>query len=275
MNLWLFAFKGVLRRAGTTVWKRSAGPSQVWHSQKVRGDTRPEIADEISVFPCKDQKGIYGPRRRCEMKQSINTRQRILETAIRLFNEKGTKAVTTNHIAAAVGISPGNLYYHFRSREDIIHAILDMMDECGFEATKRIESESAPMSLEALERQFKVIQEINWRFRFFKRELPLLIMNDPALKVRFKKSHNAILFILRDSIQRSSEAGLIKKMDDGEMDLLAHTLWLVILFWLNYLEISGMKVTKKNIEMGSNLLREILKSKMTAIAPNEVRRFQA
>ena len=39
--------------------------------------------------------------------------------------------------------------------------------------------------------------------------------------------------------------------------------------WLNYLEISGMKVTKKNIEMGSNLLREILKSKMTAIALNE------
>lgn len=209
------------------------------------------------------------------MKKSVNTRRRILETAIQLFNGKGTKTVTTNHIAAAVGISPGNLYYHFRSKEDIIHGILDLMDESGFEATRRIQSETVPMSLETLERQFRVIQEINWRFRFFKRELPSLIMNDPALKARFKKSHDAILFMLRDSIQRYSEAGLLKKMDDGEMDLLSHELWLVILFWLNYLEISGMKVTIKNIEMGSNLLREILKSKMTAVALNEACQFPA
>lgn len=197
------------------------------------------------------------------MKQSISTKQRILETAIRLFNEKGTKAVTTNHIAAAMGISPGNLYYHFRSREDIILAILDMMDECGFEAIRLIESQTALMSLEALEQKFKVIQEINWRFRFFKRELPALVMHAPPLKKRFRKSHDAILFMIKDSLLRAVEAGLFKQMDDGEMNLFAHELWLVMLFWLNYLEISGMKVTKKNIRMGSDLLREILKSKMT------------
>ncbi len=198
------------------------------------------------------------------MKQSVDTRRRILETAIQLFNGKGTKTVTTNHIAAALGISPGNLYYHFRSREDIIRAILDMMDECGFEAVKRIESEAAPESLEGLERKFRMIQEINWRFRFFKRELPSLIMNDLALKKRFRRSHDAILSVIKDSIHRAIEAEFLKKMDDSEMNLLAHELWLVILFWLNYLEISGMRVTKKNIEMGSDLLRDILKSKMIA-----------
>ncbi len=198
------------------------------------------------------------------MKRSMDTRRRILETAIRLFNEKGTKAVTTNHIAAAMGISPGNLYYHFRSREDIIRAILDLMDECGFEAARRVASEATSESLEGLERRFQVIQEINWRFRFFKRELPALIMNDPALKKRFRKSHDAILFMITDSIRRAVEAELLKKMDDKEMDLLAHELWLVILFWLNYLEISGIKVTKKAIAMGSDILRDILKSKMTS-----------
>ncbi len=198
------------------------------------------------------------------MIQPINTRRRILETAIRLFNEKGTKAVTTNHIAAAMGISPGNLYYHFRSREDIIRAILDVMDECGFAAVKHVERETAPISLEGLERKFRVIQEINWKFRFFKRELLALIMNDPALKKRFKKSHDAILFMIKDSIHRAMEAGLLKKMDEAEIDLLAHELWLVILFWLNYLEISGMKVTKKTIARGNDILRDILKSKMIA-----------
>jgi len=198
------------------------------------------------------------------VKQLVSTRQRILETAIRLFNEKGTRAVTTNHIAAAMGISPGNLYYHFRSREDIIRAILDMLDASGHEATRRIERKAAPDSLEALELKFKAVQEINWRFRFFKRELPALIMNDPALKKRFKQSHDAILFMIRDSIQRAVDRELFVKMDAKEMDLLAHELWLVILFWLNYLEISGMKVTKTNIAMGSDILRSILRSKMAA-----------
>lgn len=196
------------------------------------------------------------------MKRSTTTRQRILETAIRLFNEKGTRAITTNHIAAAMGISPGNLYYHFRSRENIILAILDMMDRCGFEAIQRIEREAAPESLEGLEKKFRVIQEINWQFRFFKRELPSLIMNDPALRKQFRQSHDTILRMLKNSLRRGAEAGFLKKMDTEEMHLLAHELWLVILFWLNYLEISGMKVTRRTIAMGIDILRDILKPRM-------------
>jgi len=52
-----------------------------------------------------------------------STRQAILTTAIELFNEKGTAAVSTNHIAEAMAISPGNLYYHFANKEEIIRHI--------------------------------------------------------------------------------------------------------------------------------------------------------
>lgn len=57
----------------------------------------------------------------------MNTRERIIEMAIRLFNELGTGAVSTNHIAEALSMSPGNLYYHFRNKEEIIRAILERM----------------------------------------------------------------------------------------------------------------------------------------------------
>ena len=57
----------------------------------------------------------------------MSTREKILDTALTLFNNEGTSAVSTNHIAEAAGISPGNLYYHFRNKEEIIRGLFERL----------------------------------------------------------------------------------------------------------------------------------------------------
>ena len=49
----------------------------------------------------------------------VTNRDRILKKSIELFNTQGVVAITTNHIADALNISPGNLYFHFRNKEQI------------------------------------------------------------------------------------------------------------------------------------------------------------
>jgi AcrR family transcriptional regulator len=59
----------------------------------------------------------------------LKTRERILEAARILFNKHGTDEVSTRHIATELGMSHGNLCYHFPRKEDIIEALYKQLAE--------------------------------------------------------------------------------------------------------------------------------------------------
>jgi len=200
----------------------------------------------------------------------MKTRDRIVDTAIRLFNEQGTRNVTTNHIAAAMGISPGNLYYHFRNKEDIIRAIFEQMDAWGMEQYGIIAAQCQPGTLEALERTFAMIQEYNWRYRFFKRELTALLMNDPQLRERFQSTHHAMLELVRQSNLVAIANGVLEPMDEKALALFSETFWLLSLFWLNHLEVGGETVDEKSLQRGNDVLRAFIEPRLTAAARAEM-----
>jgi AcrR family transcriptional regulator len=196
----------------------------------------------------------------------MNTREKIIDSALRLFNEQGTKAVSTNHIAATTGISPGNLYYYFRNKEDIIRVIFEQMDTYGMEQYLLIFNELQPGTLEAIEQTFVMIQKFNWRYRFFKRELTALIMNDNLLKKSFHQTHRRMLDVIRKSNNDAVAIGTLKPLPDKEMALFTEEIWLVTLFWLNYLEVGGEEINDETLARGIDLLRNMLKPRLTAEA---------
>ncbi|MBO0217341.1 helix-turn-helix transcriptional regulator, partial [Vibrio sp. Vb2880] len=53
----------------------------------------------------------------------MKTRDKIVYAALELFNQHGERNITTNHIADHIEISPGNLYYHFRNKQEILREI--------------------------------------------------------------------------------------------------------------------------------------------------------
>src|SRR5215210_7895619 len=114
----------------------------------------------------------------------MGTKGRIVEVATRLFNERGTAAVSTNHIAEEARISPGNLYYHFRNKEEIIRAIFGRMIS-AWEAMGELPRDRAP-TLTDLQQILEVTYSVLWEYRFFYREFVALLRRDPELGRRYR-----------------------------------------------------------------------------------------
>jgi AcrR family transcriptional regulator len=193
----------------------------------------------------------------------MSTRERIIEAAIRLFNDKGTKPVTTNHIAAECGISPGNLYYHFRNKEEIIRAIFAQMTLISVQDYGAIATRFEPGTPEGIASTFAFIQRFNWRYRFFKRELTALVMADPLLGEQFRATNDITRRMIRESIDRGMAAGRMKQLTESESELFVDAVWTMALFWVNYLEVGGEEVNDATLARGNDVLMMIMAPYLT------------
>ena len=72
-----------------------------------------------------------------QTKKPRRTAERILDTTLDLFNRLGEPNVSTTLISAEIGISPGNLYYHYPAKEELITKLFDRYDAGADRAAAR------------------------------------------------------------------------------------------------------------------------------------------
>jgi AcrR family transcriptional regulator len=186
-----------------------------------------------------------------------DTKTRILDAALDLFNEQGTATVTTNHIAEALGMSPGNLYYHYRNKAEIVRALFARIQaEWGANyAVPPGTLPSVPMMEGMLAGNFK-IQE---RYRFFFRDLTLLLNADPELAALYRANREAGLGNTRFLINLFVDAGVLNPVGDEEaIDDIANLLWMVGDFWLVFKDTGGAAFGPADSKQGVRLFRRIL-----------------
>ena len=159
------------------------------------------------------------------------TRQRILETALALFNRAGEPHVTTADIADEMNISPGNLYYHFRNKDDIIG-----------ELCAALEASVAPLlagpspraaNVEDLWLFLHLMFERMWQWRFFYRDLDEITSRNPRLAARFadlaRRTRDAVI-----ELCRGLRAAGAMDASDREVAALATSVVMVTTYWMSF-----------------------------------------
>jgi len=164
----------------------------------------------------------------------MKTRDRILHKSLELFNELGEPNVTTLLISDELDISPGNLYYHFKSKTDILTNLFSWY-ETEIEALLEV-----PDSLLDIEDQWfflHLIFETISKYRFIYKDLVLVLNRYESIKHRFDKiiakKRKASLKILQ-SLQKQNRINA----NNDELDALCENIVLTATFWLNYSIIS-------------------------------------
>ena len=161
----------------------------------------------------------------------MKTRDRIIHSALALFNEQGEPNVTTNHIAADLGISPGNLYYHFRNKEEIIHSIFD---QYALDLTTSFQPEtSADTDQQRLLAYLDATFQLMWRYRFFYANLPDILRRDAVLQDKYLTAQQALKANLVVTLTQFRATGWLDMDDDG-IESLCDNLKLVASSWIFY-----------------------------------------
>jgi len=192
----------------------------------------------------------------------MGTKERIVGAAIRLFNERGTAAVSTNHIAQEAGISPGNLYYHYRNKEEIIRAIFGRMIS-AWEAMGELPRDRAP-TLNDLRRILEETYSVLWEYRFFYREFVALLRRDPELGRRYRDVREGGLANTVNLLKSFVAGGVLREPEDpDEVTELAKLIWLIVEFWLPFVEMGEEAVGPERSREGVGLMMRILKPYMT------------
>ena len=175
------------------------------------------------------------------------TRQRILDASLAMFNAQGEPNVTTNHIADELEISPGNLYSHFRNKDDIIEQLFAVYEQ-RMDAALAAPDGRLP-GLEDVWLQLHLVFECIWDYRFLYRDLVDILSRNRRLRMRFarilRRADEQAHAVMRGLVQAE-----VMRASASEVDAASTNILVIATFWLNYAAARGDKDEQTSIRDG-------------------------
>lgn len=188
----------------------------------------------------------------------IKTKDKILLTAIEQYNKVGIPGITSRHIAGEMGISHGNLDYHYKTKEDLILAIYDKMRaEMSDYFVARKENSS---SIEHFHLLLIQLEEFQYRYRFINLDVMEISRAYPQISLLLQKTSEYRKQQMDTLFQEFLSDEYILRIETETYEKIQHIIRIIITFWLSQREVLS---TENFTEKGS-----MVKSIWAVISPH-------
>ena len=158
------------------------------------------------------------------------TAERILQSSLALFNRFGEPGVSTNAISADLGISPGNLYYHFPAKDDLINALFGQYEQA---LTPILQASDGVANVEDAWFFMHSVLEVNWHYRFIYRNLNELLSRNRQLEACVRETLDGLMQSLLRLLSSMQHNGALIAPSIG-WGTTARSMVLLLVFWLSY-----------------------------------------
>ena len=179
------------------------------------------------------------------------TAERILEVSLDLFNRFGEPNVSTTLISAELNISPGNLYYHYPAKDELINSLFDRYEKA---LSELLHAADNVRNVEDAWLFFHMLFELIWQYRFLYRDLNDLLSKNRRLETHFqfvlKNKSRAVQSVL-DGLNR----GGVMRIDSREAEPVASSMVVVLTYWLSYEYVRDPRRALEPESAGAALLR--------------------
>jgi len=158
------------------------------------------------------------------------TAERILEVTLELFNRFGEPNVSTTLISAELGISPGNLYYHYPAKDELINSLFDRYEVA---LNELLNASDSVRDVEDAWFFMHTLFELIWQYRFLYRDLNDLLSKNRRLETHFQwvlKNKTRSVKALLDGMSRSGAIHI----DSREVEATATSMVVVLTYWLSF-----------------------------------------
>ena len=160
-----------------------------------------------------------------------STYLRIIESSLQLFNEQGERNVSTNHIANHLGISPGNLYYHFGNKDEIVVQLFKRYSE---ELQTYLTQTELPEDIAKMTTYMAGVYRVLWAYRFLFSDVNALLMRSTELLGKHNEfTRERVAPLIIKLLRKLNEKGIIEIDEIGIRDLSVN-MWLITKYWLDF-----------------------------------------
>ncbi|MES2868856.1 MAG: TetR/AcrR family transcriptional regulator [Pseudomonadota bacterium] len=162
----------------------------------------------------------------------IKTSQRIINSSLELFNQLGERSVSTNHIAAHMEISPGNLYYHFPNKQAIISVLFGEYETLV--SSFLHPPEGRALTVDDKRFYLQRLLDAMWRYRFLYRDIEHFLLSDRELAARYRLFSQQCLTQAQMIYSGFVAAGILR-MTPQEIESLTLNAWIILTSWVSFL----------------------------------------